>query len=169
MDSTDNPQTTKSAPLPEIGISEILGLVELLRSKGGREDIYKLAQELNMDFGDTLTVVRGAEVLGLVHTPGGDVTIEPLGEQVSRSRINGRKLIIKAQLEKLPVFKALVQFLRGNEDHSATRDQMLEKLAELIPNENTEKTFTTLVNWSRYAELFGYNDDTESFYLDQGD
>lgn len=155
-------------PLPQIGISEILGLVELLKSKdGGREDIYKLAAELQMEFGDTLTVIRAAELLGLVNTPGGDVVIEPLGEKVSRSRINGKKAILKGQIEKLPIFKALTSFLEEKPDHEATRDQLLEKLAELIPNENSEQTFTTLVNWGRYAEVFGYNDDTETFYLDR--
>jgi NitT/TauT family transport system ATP-binding protein len=161
--------TSESAPLPQIGISEILGLVELLKSKGGREDIYKLAGELQMEFGDMLTVIRGAELLGLVNTPGGDVTIEPLGEKASRSRINARKTIIKEQLERLPVFKKISEFLTAKDDHQATRDEILEKLAELIPNENVEQTFSTLINWGRYAELFGYNDDTATCYLDKGD
>jgi NitT/TauT family transport system ATP-binding protein len=154
--------------LPEIGISEILGLVELLKSKGGREDIYKLAAELKMEFGQMLTVIRGAEMLGLVHTPGGDVVLEPLGEKILRTRIKGRKAIVKEQLEKMELFMKLTSFLRENEDHQATRDQLLEKLAELIPNENSEQTFQTLVNWGRYAEMFGYNDDSQTFYLDTG-
>ena len=157
-----------SAPvaLPQIGISEILGLVELLKSKGGREDIYKLAAELQMEFGETLTVIRGAELLGLVHTPGGDVVIEAFGEKVSRSRINDRKALIKSQLGTIGVFASLCQYLREKEDHQATRDQLLEKLAEILPNEDSEHTFSTVVNWGRYAELFGYNDDSETFYLD---
>jgi len=152
--------------LPQIGISEILGLVELLKSKGGKEDIYKLAAELKMEFGDTLTVIRGAEMLGLVHTPGGDVVIEALGEKVSKSRINDRKKIICEQLKKISLFQSVTQFLHEMEDQRATRDQLLEKLAELLPNENAEQTFKTVVNWGRYAELFGYNGDSESFYLD---
>ncbi len=162
-------QTESYSPLPETGISEILGLVEVLKSKGGREDIYKLAAELQMEFGETLTVIKAAELLGLVNTPGGDVVIEKLGETISRAKINARKGLIKTQIQKLPVFKKLVQFLNDKEDREATRDQLIEQLAEMIPNENAEQTFSTLVNWGRYAELFGYNDDTETFYLDLGD
>jgi NitT/TauT family transport system ATP-binding protein len=169
MDSSPGGTSSTYSPLPQTGISEILGLVELLKSKGGREDIYKLAGELQMELGDTLTVIRGAELLGLVHTPGGDVVIEPLGEKVTKVKIAGRKTIIKEQLSKLPAFKRLIQFLKEKEDHQATRDQLLEILAELIPNEDNEQTFTTLVNWGRYAELFGYNDDSQTFYLDKGD
>ena len=163
----DNPDPkTEQITLPQVGISEVLGLVELLKSKGGREDIYKLASELKMEFGDTLAVIKAAELLGLVNTPGGDVVIEPLGENLTRSRINARKIIIQEQLVKLPVFKKLSEFLHEKDDHQANRDQVLEKLAELIPNENVEQTFKTLVNWGRYAELFGYNDDSQTFYLD---
>ena len=42
---------------------------------------------------------------------------------------------------------------------------MLEKLAELLPNEDAENSFGTVVTWGRYSELFGYNDDTQTFYL----
>jgi len=161
---TSHPESNQ--PLPQVGISEILGLVELLRAKGGREDIYKLARELQMEFGDTLTVIRAAEILGLVHTPGGDVEVEQTGDQIGRAKINDRKGIIHDQLLKLPVFKKLSDFLKEKEDHTASRDEVLEKLAELIPNENAEQTFHTLVQWGRYAELFGYNDDRETFYLD---
>jgi len=162
----DKPGGKTLETLPQIGISEILGLVELLNSKGGREDIYKLASELQMEFGETLAVIRAAELLGLVHTPGGDVEVVSTGEKVSQSGISQRKEIIHDQLMKLPLFYSLVQYLKEKDDHQAPRDEVLEKLAELIPNENAEQTFSQLVQWGRYAELFGYNDDSESFYLD---
>ncbi len=158
--------TRTQTPLPDIGISEILGLVELLKSKGGKEDIYKLAGELNMEFGETLGVIRAAELIGLVNTPGGDVVVEPMGDKVSDAKISDRKVIIGEQLQKIALFKAVREFLNEKDDHRATREETLEKLTELIPNENSEQTFKTLVHWGRYAELFGYNDDTQTFYLD---
>ncbi|MFN7685149.1 MAG: AAA-associated domain-containing protein [Oligoflexia bacterium] len=164
--STLTTANESNQPLPQVGISEILGLVELLRAKGGREDIYKLARELQMEFGETLTVIRAAELMGLVHTPGGDVEVDKKGDEIGHAKIGDRKGIIHDQLLKLPVFKTLSDFLKEKEDHTASRDQVLEKLAELIPNENAEQTFNTLVQWGRYAELFGYNDDRETFYLD---
>ena len=67
---------THDLPIPAVGTSEVMGLVELLKHKGGHADIYKLAQELQLEFGDTLKVIRAAELLGLVNTPGGDVVLE---------------------------------------------------------------------------------------------
>jgi hypothetical protein len=87
----------KLSALPEIGISQILGLVELLVGKGGREDIYKLAGELSMELGETLTVIRAAEMLGLVHTPGGDVEVEAFGHKVVDASITDRKDLIRGK------------------------------------------------------------------------
>ena len=152
--------------IPEIGISQILGLVELLIGKGGSEDIYKLAGELSMELGETLTVIKAAEMLGLVHTPGGDVVVEEFGAKVIDATIAERKELIREKLEQLPVFKSVSDFLKREEDADVTREEVLEKLAELIPNEDAESSFSAVVNWGRYAELFGYNDDTQTFYLD---
>lgn len=158
-----------AASLPEIGISQILGLLELLYGKGGREDIYKLAGELSMELGETLTVIKAAELLGLVHTPGGDVVVEDFGNAVLDASITERKDLLGAKIEQLPVFKSVREFLASKEDAEVGREEVLEKLAELIPNEDAESSFSTLVNWGRYAELFGYNDDSQTFYLDMGE
>jgi NitT/TauT family transport system ATP-binding protein len=155
----------KLAALPEIGISQILGLVELLVGKGGREDIYKLAGELSMELGETLTVIRAAEMLGLVHTPGGDVEVEPFGQKVVDASITDRKDLIRGTLEELPLFKIVREYLVSQEETEVTREEMLDKLAELLPNEDAEASFGSVVSWGRYSELFGYNDDTQTFYL----
>ncbi len=159
--------TVPPQSLPEIGISQILGLVELLIGKeGAREDIYRLAGELSMELGETLTVIKAAEMLGLVHTPGGDVVVEAFGTKVIDASIPERKELLREKIELLPVFKKVREFLATEENHEVTREQVSEKLAELIPNEDAESSFSTLVNWGRYAELFGYNDDSQTFYLD---
>jgi NitT/TauT family transport system ATP-binding protein len=155
----------KLSALPEIGISQILGLVELLVGKGGREDIYKLAGELSMELGETLTVIRAAEMLGLVHTPGGDVEVEAFGHKVVDASITDRKDLIRGKLEELPLFKTVREYLTSQEETEVTREEMLDKLAELLPNEDAEASFGSVVSWGRYSELFGYNDDTQTFYL----
>lgn len=172
MKNSEQPPSSTSIEqqgLPDIGISEILGLVELLKSKGGKEDIYKLAAELNMEFGHVLSVIRAAEILKLVHTPGGDVVLEPMGEKISRSKISHRKSLIKDQIAAIAVFRKVSDFLKDKEENEASRQDVLDVLAELLPNQNAEQSFSTLVQWGRYAELFGYNDDRETFYLDGGD
>ncbi len=154
-------------PIPDCQLTWVFGLLETLDDRGGRDDGYKIARELNFKFGDLLKVMKTAEILGFVSTPDGDVVLEPLGKQVIESEINQRKLIVRERLKTLSLFAYLIRLLRGQEDRALTKEVVLEHLAMLLPNETPEKMFSTIVNWGRYAELFGYNKDKDRFYLDQ--
>ena len=89
-------------PLPDVALTSVFGLLELLDDRGGREDGYKIARDLNIRFGDLLKVMKAAEILGFVSTPAGDVVLEPLGKQFLEAGINERKLLLREQLGPLP-------------------------------------------------------------------
>ena len=40
---------------------------------------------------------------------------------------------------------------------------IVEELAVLLPQEQPRQLFTTLLNWGRYGEVFGYARETDSF------
>lgn len=154
------------APLPDCGLTLVFGLLEFLEDRGGREDGYKIARDLNFRFGDLLKVMKAAEILGFVSTPAGDVVLEPLGKQFLAVQINERKLMLREQLKKHSLFSYFIRLLHGQEDKSLTKEVVLEHLAMLLPSEKPERQFVTMVNWGRFAELFGYNKDEDRFYLD---
>ena len=154
-------------PLPDCQMTWVFGLLETLEDRGGRDDGYKIARDLQFKFSDLLKVMKAAEILGFVSIPNGDVVLEPFGKQFIESDINTRKLIVREQLKKHGLFAYLVRLLRGQEDRSLTGETVLEHLAMLLPNEKPENVFSTIVNWGRFAELFGYNKDEDRFYLDQ--
>jgi NitT/TauT family transport system ATP-binding protein len=154
-------------PIPQTGITRVIGLLELLEGRGGNEDGYRLARDLNFPLSDMLNVMKAAEVLGFVATPSGDIVLEPLGKQFLESDINQRKALLRARLKELGLFSYLVRLLRGQENQSLDREIVLSHLAMLLPNEEPESLFSTLVDWGRFAELFGYNKDQDRFYLDQ--
>jgi NitT/TauT family transport system ATP-binding protein len=58
--------------------------------------------------------------------------------------------------------------LRRTEALNLSEEIVLEQLAILLPNEDVEKLFETMVGWARYGELFGYNADDKVLYLDTG-
>jgi len=153
-------------PIPDCNLMWVFGLLETLEDRGGREDGYKIARDLAFKFSDLLKVMKAAEILGLVTTPSGDVVLEPLGKQFLEADINQRKLMLREQLKKQGLFNYFVRLLRGQENRSLYKEVVLEHLAILLPAESPERTFATLVNWGRFAELFGYNKDDNRFYLD---
>src|SRR5262245_57138901 len=95
-------------PIPQVGISRILGLLEVLDDAGGRYDVFRLARDINYELGDILMVIKAAEMLGFVETPGADVVLTSLGGKLLRARVNARKQLLKEQLKKLPIFRTVV-------------------------------------------------------------
>jgi len=156
-------------PIPQVGISRVIGLLEVLDDAGGRYDVFRLARDVNYEFGEILRVLKGAEMLGLVETPGADVVLTSTGGQMLRGRINNRKKLLKEQLKKLPIFRTVVEALQRSEDQRADEDAFLEIFAIHLPSEDPESMLKTVIDWGRYAELIGYNPDDQQVYLDQMD
>jgi NitT/TauT family transport system ATP-binding protein len=147
-------------------MTRILGLLDVLDDHGGQEDIYRLARDLAYEFGDLLGVIKAAEILGLVHTPGGDVVLQPLGKQIIECDVNTKKKLLKKQVRGHSLFAHFVEFVKGRPERKASREEVVVEAGRILPQEKPLSVFRTLVNWGRFTELFGYNRDDDAFYLD---
>jgi NitT/TauT family transport system ATP-binding protein len=154
-------------PVPACGISRMLGLLEILDDRGGREAIGRLARDLHIEFGELLSVVKADEMLGLVTTPGTEVVLEAAGKSTMELPMNEKKKAIRDRIRKLSLFSAIETLLRRRTPPVLPKDVLLEQFALWLPDENPETMFRTVVNWGRYAELFAYDADDEALSLDQ--
>jgi NitT/TauT family transport system ATP-binding protein len=154
-----------AAPIPPVGITEILGLLKVLADRGDRADIFRLEQELQMNTSELVPALQGAELLGLVQTPGADVVLLPLGKQVIEADMNTKKAILKEQMEKLPLFRFFIDFLSNHPERAVEKSVVLEELAILVPSEDPERIYGSLLKWGRYGEIFGFSHDTGRFFL----
>jgi NitT/TauT family transport system ATP-binding protein len=80
--------------------------------------------------------------------------------------VNQRKVLFRMQLGTLRLFATVESMLHRTEGRSLDEEIILEQLAILLPNEDPEQLFDTLVGWGRYGELFGYTADGRTLYLD---
>jgi len=156
-------------PVPHVAISKIIGLLEVIEDAGGRYDVFRLARDINYEFGEILQVIKAAEMLELVVTPGADVVLTGTGSALLRAKVNPRKKLLKEQIRKLPLFRTVVEALLRSEDRRADEDAFLEIFALHLPAENAEALLKTVIDWGRYTELLGYNPDDQELYLDQAD
>ncbi len=152
-------------PVPPTGLSKVLGLLEMLDDHGGKEDIYKLARELRDSFGELLLIIKAAEVLGFVDTPGGDLVMLPLGKQMIEVPVNEKKKLIAGQVRNLPLFVHFQNFLSQRESKGATRQEIIEEIQRILPTERAKPQYDAVLNWGRYAEIFSYNRDQDLFEL----
>lgn len=153
---------------PNVQILEVIALLEEIYSDGGQADIFELAQQIRKDFGYTLYLVKAAEIMDLVETPRQLVVLTDLGEKFVQGDINLRKRVLHEVFGSLKVVDMVAQKLRERENIRISVDDLTEALAEWLPNENPTNILSVLISWGRYAEFFGYNDDTKELYLDVG-
>ena len=165
------PFTISGPPLPEplpcVSLGAVFGMMEILNDRGGKMDVFALDQLTDYDFGQTLAVVKGGEMLDFLDTPKSMVILTDLGRNFLNLDINGRKALLNVQVRKLGTFRFVMQILDEAKNKRLPQDVVLEELAIRLPTQDTEALFHTIVGWGRYAELFGYSPETETLYLDE--
>lgn len=154
-------------PLPTTGISKVLSLLEVLDDHGGKDDVYRLSQDLHTPFGEILLVIKGAEMLELCEVCRNEVTLTPLGKDTLGASMEQKKALLRGQMLKLGTFRHVVKLLENAKDREMASEVVLEQLAVLLPQEPPRQLFTTLLNWGRYGEVFGYSRETDTFFLQQ--
>ena len=80
-------ERTKFQMLPHARPGGMAGFMELLVDRGGRDDLYKLADELAMDVDDLLPIVEASAMLGFAVLREGDVEITPEGRKFGEADI----------------------------------------------------------------------------------
>jgi NitT/TauT family transport system ATP-binding protein len=155
------------APLPAVGLTQVTGLLEIIADHGGDMDIFALDALTDYEFGQTIAVVKAGEILDLLDTPKSRVVLTDVGRAYIAGDPNARKSLLNRQLRDVPTFTFVTGLLERAPAHRLAADCVKEELAvRLPPTEPIERLFQTIVAWSRYAELFGYNATSGELYLD---
>ncbi|MEW6057506.1 MAG: nitrate/sulfonate/bicarbonate ABC transporter ATP-binding protein [Bdellovibrionota bacterium] len=159
---------TSIEALPAAPLGELIGLLEFIGARGGQGDSFSIAKELGKDFGQVLFLAKAAELLDFVDTPKNAIVLTEFGKRFIQGDVNVRKRILHEALKQLKLAQLLEQKLRAAENFTLTYEAVLEHVSEWLPSENGATVLDTLIQWGRYGELFGYNDDTKEIYLDVG-
>ncbi len=152
-------------PLPNVTIGEIGGLVDILLSHGGEMDLFALDRDTEYDFGQTIAVVKSAELLELVETPRQRVLLSVFGRRVAAAPSAERLRLLRRQILAIGTFAAVVRFLAGTPDVPRRGEEVRDLLAEHRPSADIPDLFAVLVNWGRYAQLFEYDAESDEIGL----
>jgi NitT/TauT family transport system ATP-binding protein len=154
-------RTTKYQMLPHARVGGIAGLIELLRDRGGREDLFRLAEELVMDVEDLLPILEACVLLGFAWLKEGDVQLSKAGEAFADADIQTRKVLFRqAALEHVTILKQMDSILKRKSDHAMADEFFNDILDEHFAEEEVQRQFETATNWGRYAEIFDYDRTT---------
>ena len=147
----------------------IAGLLELIDDRpNGRDDMYRLADELSFELDDLLPIVDAARQLGFLRVEEGDVQITPTGHEFANAEILRQKELFRtAVLANVNLLRQITRTLETKRDHSAPEELFHDLLDEHFSEQEAKRQLETAISWGRYAELFEYDADRHRLYLHQ--
>ncbi len=163
------PQPGKPAyrPLPHARPASVAGLVELIQDRGGKEDLYKIADDLRMEVDDLLPVVEAAALLQFVKSERGDVENTGAGEAFAAADIESRKTLFReAAMAHVTLLQQIMRGLETKSDHAMPLEFFRDTLQKHFSDQEAERQIDTALNWGRYAGMFAYDSETETLHFE---
>ena len=126
--------------LPHSRPGAIGGLLELLNDRGGKEDLYRVAEDLLLEVDDLLPIVEAAVLLGFAKSPRGDIELTPQGKAFAEADIEKRTALFReAALAHVSLLQQMNMALSIKADHSMPLEFYRDVLDEhFAPDEVTE-------------------------------
>ncbi|HTB12109.1 MAG TPA: AAA-associated domain-containing protein [Bryobacteraceae bacterium] len=154
--------------LPPARPGSIAGLVELLNDRGGKDDLYRIAEELLMEVDDLLPIVEAATILSFVKSESGDLELTPGGKAFAEADISTRKeLFREAALAHVTLLQQMNSALASKSDHTMPLELFRDILEEHFSEAEVQRQLDTALNWGRYGDIFTYDSERDRLMLYQ--
>ncbi|MBV8456021.1 MAG: nitrate/sulfonate/bicarbonate ABC transporter ATP-binding protein [Acetobacteraceae bacterium] len=159
---------TIATPLPRVGTNLMAGLMETLADQpyNGRADLPALANALQLELDELLPLGEALQMLRFGELAEGDIVLNDSGRRFVSADTEQRKKIFAAALqENVPLVKAIRQVVDERWNHRASAVRFRDELEDHMSPEYAEDSLRTAISWGRFAELFSYDEEAETFSL----
>ncbi len=152
-------------PLPDVAAADVVTLLSFLSARDGEAEVFEIASRTSREFAQVLSVVKAAELLDFVETPGHMVVLTTKGKTFVAASPEDRTALWGEQLLHLVLFREVYEVLQRQPSRSIDRDFVLETIVTRMPYEDYERVFNTFIRWARFGALFTYNEATQRVSL----
>jgi NitT/TauT family transport system ATP-binding protein len=141
-------------------------LLELLKDRAGRDDLYRIGDDLKMELDDLLPIVEAASLLSFARLERGDVEITPAGLAFAEADISARKSMFREEaLAHVALLQQMRSCLSSKADHAMTLDFFRDILRERLSDQEVERQLDTALNWGRYSDILTYDRQADRIQL----
>jgi NitT/TauT family transport system ATP-binding protein len=162
---TDSSPT--ASPLPDATVGGLSGLLEILASHGGREDLPKLAHLLTFELDDLVPLVDAAQMLGFANVKSADIELTDVGRRFSEADIDLSKHLFAEQARhRAPLVRSILNALQNISDGTVSERFFLDILRRGFSEDEARAQLDTAIDWGRYAELFDFDVNTRRLRLE---
>jgi NitT/TauT family transport system ATP-binding protein len=158
------------APLHRVGTNLMAGLLETLADAPyqGRADLPALAGSLQMELDDLFPLGETLQMLGFAVLEEGDILLTDAGRRFAAADTDTRKaLFAEALRAHVPLVGTIRQVLDERWNHRASAVRFRDELEDHMSPDYAEDTLRAVIAWGRYAELYGYDEEAEQFFLEE--
>jgi NitT/TauT family transport system ATP-binding protein len=162
-------RATLGTYLPRVSANSIAGLAEALAAApyDGKADLPEIASELQLEVDELFPVAETMQLLRLAEIGDGDIKLTEIGKRFASEETDERKHIFARLLIRyVPLAAHIRRVLDERESHVAPRTRFLDELEDHMAEESAEETLRSVIAWARFAELFSYDDDSQTFSLE---
>ena len=155
--------------LPEVPTNLMAGLIEALAAEPyhGHAGLPNVAERLLLEVDDLFPVAEMLEHLGFAELRGADIKLTDSGKRFAEDGTQERKVMFAEHLLRtVPLAARIRQVLQERNGHWAPRVRFEQELEDSLSEDFVEQTLESVISWGRYAEIFSYNDTTETFSLE---
>jgi NitT/TauT family transport system ATP-binding protein len=155
--------------LPRVSANLLAGLIEAVAGApyNGRADLPVIASSLHMEVDDLFPVAESLQLLGLAEIEGGDIQLTDAGRQFADAALDDRKKLFQIQLlTRVPLAAHVRRVLAERSNHTAPKSRFLDELEDHIDADAAEQTLRAVIAWARFGEAFAYDDDSQTFSLE---
>jgi NitT/TauT family transport system ATP-binding protein len=136
----------------------------------GKADLPEIARTLHLEVDDLFPVAEMLQHLGFADVQEGDILLTQPGKVFADYGTQERKLMFAEHLVRsVPLAARIRQVLNERPGHRAPRVRFEQELEDFLSDNAAEETLDAVINWGRYAEIFSYNDQAETFSLEDAE
>ena len=163
------PGTGVGMALHHISSNVLSGLIETLAAPPyhGHADLPVLASHLQLEADELLPLGEALQLLRFAQLSEGDLVLTEAGRRFANLETDARKKLFAEHLVAyVPVIGLVRRVLDERPSHTAPEARFRNELEDYMSEDDADETINTVVSWGRYAELFAYDEQSETFSLE---
>ena len=163
------PGTGIAMVLPRISPNVLAGLIETVAGDpySGRADLPALAEGLQMEVDDLFPVAESLQLLRFAEVAEGDIRLTEAARQFAKAGFDERKrMFAQHLLAYVPLAAHIRRVLDERATHRAPASRFRDELEDSMAEAQAEQTLRAVISWARYGEAFAYDEQTDTFSLD---
>jgi NitT/TauT family transport system ATP-binding protein len=178
MTRREERKTAPAGNIPGTGVGMVLnhvssnvlsGLIETLAGPpyNGHADLPVLAGQLQLEADEIFHLGESLQLLRFAQLSEGDLMLTDAGKRFAHLETDARKKMFAQHLvEYVPVMGLIKRVLDERPSHTAPAARFRNELEDYMSEDYADETLKTIVSWGRYGELFSYDEQSETFSLE---